>query len=115
MKFRDLQSILNKQAKIIRAEEMTNSFEEELWDSIKIYKNDYVPQHTKLRNLEGQLVNDKQRPYTRRTILNRYSGRMNGRSQSCRASRLRTPFLMNRCLWIWRKYPRRKFEKSLRA
>ena len=43
---------------------MTNSFAEELWDPIKIYKKDYVPEHTKLRNLEGQLVNDKQRPYT---------------------------------------------------
>ena len=70
MKFRDLQSICKiKLREYVRAKEMTNSFEEELRNPIKIYKKDYVPPRTKRRNLEGQLVNDKQRPYTLRSGL----------------------------------------------
>eukprot|EP00972_Heterocapsa_arctica_P022803 3356853-Heterocapsa_arctica.AAC.1 len=43
---------------------MIAKFVEDKWDPIKLYKNGYIPKHTKLKNLQGQLVNDWQRPDT---------------------------------------------------
>eukprot|EP00972_Heterocapsa_arctica_P066132 9756618-Heterocapsa_arctica.AAC.1 len=43
---------------------MIAKFVEDKWDPIKLYKKGYIPKHTKLNNLQGQLVNDRQRPDT---------------------------------------------------
>eukprot|EP00972_Heterocapsa_arctica_P073817 10897389-Heterocapsa_arctica.AAC.1 len=43
---------------------MIAKFVEDKWDPIKLYKKEYIPKHTKLKNLDGKLVNDRQRPDT---------------------------------------------------
>eukprot|EP00972_Heterocapsa_arctica_P090495 13352344-Heterocapsa_arctica.AAC.1 len=43
---------------------MIAKFVEDKWDPIKLYEKGYIPKHTKLNNLHGQLVNDRQRPDT---------------------------------------------------
>eukprot|EP00972_Heterocapsa_arctica_P047213 6964880-Heterocapsa_arctica.AAC.1 len=43
---------------------MIAKFVEDKWDPIELYKKGYIPNHTKLKNLHGQLVNDRQRPDT---------------------------------------------------
>eukprot|EP00972_Heterocapsa_arctica_P054923 8098955-Heterocapsa_arctica.AAC.1 len=43
---------------------MIANFQNDKWDPIKLYKHKYIPKRTKLKNLDGQLVNDRKRPDT---------------------------------------------------
>eukprot|EP00972_Heterocapsa_arctica_P027242 4004626-Heterocapsa_arctica.AAC.1 len=43
---------------------MIANFVEDRWDPIKLYTKGYIPKHTELKNLNGQLVNERQRPDT---------------------------------------------------
>eukprot|EP00972_Heterocapsa_arctica_P055951 8252783-Heterocapsa_arctica.AAC.1 len=58
--------IANRQLALIQnnTEEVEANFQNDKWDPIKMYKKGYIPKHTKLKDLEGQLVNDRKRPDT---------------------------------------------------
>eukprot|EP00972_Heterocapsa_arctica_P017741 2621904-Heterocapsa_arctica.AAC.1 len=43
---------------------MIANFLEHKWDPIGLYEQGYIPKHTKLKHLAGQIVNDRQRPDT---------------------------------------------------
>ena len=55
---------LKKTARRIRAKKFAQGFKENKWDLITNTKKGYTPKYTKMRNLDGNLVNDRERAET---------------------------------------------------
>ena len=58
------QTIIKKTARRIRTKKFVKGFKENKWDLINNAKKGYTPKHTKMRNLDGNLVNDRGRAET---------------------------------------------------
>ena len=58
------QQIIKQTARRIRTKTVVKGFKENTWDIIKNTKKGYTPKYTKMRNLDGNLVNDRERAET---------------------------------------------------
>ena len=61
---KEITTIIKKTARRIRTKRFVKGFKENRWDLIKNIKKGYTPKYTKMRNLDGNLVNDRERAET---------------------------------------------------
>ena len=61
---RRLTNKLKKKSKQIGAKRIIDSLEEGKWDPVKLEKRRFLPQHVRIRNEDGRIVNDREKADT---------------------------------------------------
>ena len=61
---KEITTIIKQTARRIRTKKFVKGFKQSKWDLIKNTQKGYTPKYTKMRNLDGNLVNDRERAET---------------------------------------------------